>query len=637
VAASASASIRRIAQGHPQAVIEAAVAAECLDAAGAVTRNRLLLAAIAHDPEAVGPVRRSLRALLPDMTVDDALRVLEQAIPPGDRDGNGAIYTPRRIADFIAARVITTGSETVLDPSCGAGAFLLAAVRRIAALTGRPVADIVAGQILGRDILPYSVEHARLLLALLAAVSGGDREEVPDRLSAGDALDPAWIASLHAAGGADAVIGNPPYIRFQELPGAVREHLSSGAWTTCGSGNFNLYAAFFELGLGALAPGGRLGYITPSAHFSTRSMAGLRSLLGPRLVEVVDCGRVRVFEEADAYTAVTIASASPSTSLVFRRPSRDDEQDDLDAVPAADMPTAPLGEAPWRLGYPDELAVLAAIEAVGHPLSEVAGLGVGLATLRDGLFLLSGATPVVDRLRIERGGAVFEIEAAVTRPVLKVSDHPDQASLDTASERVLFPYDDAGDTVAAIPEDRMRADYPGAMAYLDAVRPELAKRDHGAKTYDAWYAYGRRQGLRPAGRGQLLTPIYAASPRFLADPAPGRRFLNGYAVTPFADRPAGAPWSTPEGLLALRAVLESDAMSVYAQLTSSPLSGGYRCYAGGFTAPFGIPDPAPGDIARLAAAGRAEATAWYAERAGVAPGVIEAMADKLSVRRRTDR
>ena len=276
-----------------------------------------------------------------------------------------------------------------------------------------------------------------------------------------------------------------------------------------------------------------------------------------------------------------------------------------------------------------------AIESCGLPLRKIADLTVGLATLRDGLFLLS-TPPIVDgRYRIERDGVAYDIEPAITRSVVKVSEHPNQSSLDAASTRILFPYEESEDgVVTVVPEDRMAAEFPGALAYLASVRDELARRDHGKKTYDAWYAHGRRQGLSVAGRGQLLTVIYASAPRFLVDPTPGRRFVNGYAVVPKTGLPAGRAWSTPTGLRALRALLESDAMAVYAHLTSAPLSGGYRCYAGNYIAPFGVPSVTEDDIAALAGMGTEAATRWYAERAGLDADALIALADRLLGRTR---
>jgi hypothetical protein len=246
----------------------------------------------------------------------------------------------------------------------------------------------------------------------------------------------------------------------------------------------------------------------------------------------------------------------------------------------------------------------------------MAELTVGLATLRDNLYLLGGDTPSTpEGYRLTRDGQTFLIETALTRPVVKVSEHPDQVSLAAGTNQILFPYDEKAEGITIIAEERLRTAYPGAYAYLCAMRTQLAERDRGNKTYETWYAYGRRQGLRAPHRGQLLAPIYADVPRFLLDRAPGHRFINGYAVIPRPGVLAGV-WSTDEGLRALRALLESDAMALYVNLTSAPLRGGYRSYSGTYIANFGIPPVTTDDLTRLANADCNTATRWYLNAIG---------------------
>lgn len=626
-AAPLSKSLARLAKTHSVALIEAAVVQEFLAQRGLTTRNRLLLGLASRDLDQTGPVRDEIRAIAPVLDIDTMLRVFEMATPVEDRDLNGAIYTPRNVTDYICERTLVRGDEVVVDPSCGAGAFLIAIARRLAAVSGRPIGDIIARQIIGRDILPYSIDHARIMLAVLALDAGDDREILVDRLGAGDALAPEWRAALIEQGGVDAVVGNPPYIRFQELPSEVREHLSTHEWKTTGAGNFNLYFAFFELGLGLLNDHGVLGYITPNSHFATKSARELRALLASSgLTEIIDCGNVSLFEVA-TYTAITFLARRAGPTFTFARLDRDEDKSQLGFIRRASLQSTDLRAGHWLLGYPDELAMLHAIEQCGTPLSRIANLTVGLATLRDNLYLLGTTERIGDSYRLVREGVAYDIEAAVTQPCVKVSAHRNQTSLDTTETRILFPYRESPDGTTTVVDEKTMADqYPGALSYLHSIREELIKRDHGKKTYEAWYAFGRRQGLSVAGRGQLLTPIYAGAPRFLIDPTPGRRFVSGYAVVPRIDAPLGRIWATPTGLRALRNILESDAMAAFVRLTSAPLAGGYRCYAGNYIAPFGIPAANNEEIRALSSMTPGATLAWYASKSGIDASVFTRLA-----------
>lgn len=70
----------------------------------------------------------------------------------------------------------------------------------------------------------------------------------------------------------EIVVGNPPYVKYQDLSDENRQYLAN-KWQTIEYGTFNLYFAFFELGYKLLASNGKLGYITPNNYFT--SLAGL--------------------------------------------------------------------------------------------------------------------------------------------------------------------------------------------------------------------------------------------------------------------------------------------------------------------------------------------------------------------------
>lgn len=65
--------------------------------------------------------------------------------------------------------------------------------------------------------------------------------------------------------GFDAVLGNPPYIRIQELQKSASQQVDwfNKNFFTAGQGNYDLYVLFIEQGLKILRPKGRLSYILP--------------------------------------------------------------------------------------------------------------------------------------------------------------------------------------------------------------------------------------------------------------------------------------------------------------------------------------------------------------------------------------
>ncbi len=178
------------------------------------------------------------------------------------RKPRGAFYTPEPLARFIADWAVRSPSDRVLEPSCGEAVFLEAAARRLNDLGGEPA----SGQLLGVDLHAASVDRARIRLRA-AGVSAD--------LVAADFFD--HHADVHV----DAVIGNPPYIRYQDFTGparlkARRAALGAGVRLTALASSwaaFTVHAATF------LADGGRLGLVLPAELLSVNYAAGVREFL----------------------------------------------------------------------------------------------------------------------------------------------------------------------------------------------------------------------------------------------------------------------------------------------------------------------------------------------------------------------
>src|SRR6267378_1391713 len=84
----------------------------------------------------------------------------------------GGYYTPPLIAEALCSWAIRRPGDTVLEPSCGAGVFLEAAIRRLLAL-GKPPRS-VSEQIKGIEILCPEAEETRNIVKSLL---GGDANE----------------------------------------------------------------------------------------------------------------------------------------------------------------------------------------------------------------------------------------------------------------------------------------------------------------------------------------------------------------------------------------------------------------------------------------------------------------------------
>jgi adenine-specific DNA methylase len=122
-----------------------------------------------------------------------------------ERKALGAFYTPREITEFLATWAIQDRTAKVMDPGCGDAAFLIAAANRLTAL-GVAKRNLRA-QLVGVDMNP---DAARTAIDELQNVGVPDAEVFTGSFfSFGNGLFGPALPKV------DAIIGNPPYIRYQ--------------------------------------------------------------------------------------------------------------------------------------------------------------------------------------------------------------------------------------------------------------------------------------------------------------------------------------------------------------------------------------------------------------------------------------
>ena len=224
---------------------------------------------------------------------------------PGDsaslRKARGAFFTPQPIAEHLAAWAIQDDpNAVVMDPTCGDGVFLLAAARHLRDL-GR-TADALESQVFGVDLHAASLGEAARLLeseSLDAQLITSDFFKLPTP----DAVD-SPVPYL------DAVIGNPPFIRFQEHTGSSRR-LSTEAALRQGvrlNGLASSWAASLAHASGFLKPGGRLAMVVPAELLTVSYAEPIRTWLRERFerVNLVLFERLQ-FEDALADVVLLLA------------------------------------------------------------------------------------------------------------------------------------------------------------------------------------------------------------------------------------------------------------------------------------------------------------------------------------------
>jgi hypothetical protein len=195
-------------------------------------------------------------------------RVLEPLVARADREAGGDSERARE--KILALRV--------LDPACGAGAFLLGVLEFLTdalvergAEPGEARARLVGETLLGLDTDERAVLRAREALRL---ASGGG---IARGVRRGDALADRGLAREAGVPRLDAVLGNPPYLREKDARADLARARATALGRRYGAGKMDLWFLFAHAALESLPEGGRHGFVVPAYWLDGQGAARLRA------------------------------------------------------------------------------------------------------------------------------------------------------------------------------------------------------------------------------------------------------------------------------------------------------------------------------------------------------------------------
>ena len=419
-----------------------------------------------------------------DGPVDLLQRLQHDLIPAETRRSHGVFFTPDWLADRVVESTLGDRSPEglrILDPSCGSGAFLLAAARwiRRRADPGRALA-LLTETLAGWDLDPVAVASAwtNLLLGsaeLLLTALGPVRFD----LRTADLLG-TRIESLPF----DVIVGNPPWVNLENMDRTARDAFlahgravgllaDSGANAILGRSKKDLsLLVTLRVADWYLAPRGRLGFVLPQSAF--KGVGAGRGFRRFRLPDGTPFGPERMDDFAalrpfpDAANRTVAAVFVKGEAVRFPVPCRIWSVRDSARAAAAEPVDPGDPASPWVVAGAAALAAIRrAAGACAHTVRQ--GVNTGGA---NGVFWVEaseGAEPGTVRVasfvagsrkqlrRVER-----EVEPDLLVPLLRGRDVARWRA--APSLQLLLSQDP--ERRAPIPAERMAAEYPRTLAYL---------------------------------------------------------------------------------------------------------------------------------------------------------------------------
>jgi len=580
-------------------------------------------------------------------TITIKQNIVEAEPKPEVRHAGGVYYTPRFVVNTINRRVVGPKIKDknpyevlnikILDPACGSGSFLIAALQflfdhciryisehpKAAEIPASPRAkekkvkiafkdkegnwhlspkfrsQLLASCIYGVDIDAQAVEvtimslylkllegrlppnwqreflQSRLLPPLdnniccgnsllsqtdfdrywdnkFGSLFGGD-EDLRFRINAFD-----WNSHTRGFGrlfdkhkGFDCIIGNPPYIRVQELKKWEPEECEfyKAQYKSAAKGNYDIYVIFIERGLQILAPDGLLGFICPHKFWQAEYGKGIRKIIakGRHLVAIIDFTDQQVFRGATNYTAIHIFSKSSANETVdYARLSELTDGDaqcrSIDNMSSAGSysrftTVQPKDIEPWVFVEKKNFEWIDKIRKNNTPLDKITyKIAQGLVSGCDPAFYLEKNNK---KYKSNLTSASHDIEEELLHPLLKGSVHIHRWVAHKSQIVVLFPYELRGQSWKLISPDKMAKEYPRATKYLRMCSKKLESREKGRFSGDEYYQFSRPQNFDVMNKPKLLVPSIGKRGEYCID-AKGELYFvgsgggggGGYAIIP---------------------------------------------------------------------------------------------------------
>jgi hypothetical protein len=372
----------------------------------------------------------------------------------------------------------------------------------------------------------------------------------------------------------DYVVGNPPYVRIQNLPDDQKSMLDSLYDST--TGNYDLYCPFYERGLEWLKEdSGKLGYITPNQFMVTDYGEGLRRVLlrDSRLKEVYDFRDSGVFKDATNYPAIVIAEDEPNTEarrdndircVRVKANVEDDTGRELDNeiiqavrdhrgepgysdefIDVFDFPQGELDDGYWSLMPPEELEVFKKLERQAD-----ADIGAVTDAVFQGIRTSANKVYIVEVTDAERvdsddsGGTVtvvplgesteYKIETDMLRPFLQ-GDEVQRWRGQWSGLHVIHPYriveEESGFKPELYPESYLKSELEKTWDFFLQHKGTLEARERGRmEGKDDWYGYVYPKNLTKFEVPKIIQAEIAEEATFMIDQSGSWYFTTGYGV-----------------------------------------------------------------------------------------------------------
>jgi len=298
--------------------------------------------------------------------------------------------------------------------------------------------------------------------------------------------------------GFDTIIGNPPYIRVQELPYKAIDYYKINF--KIAYKRVDISILFSELGYNLLNKKGSLSFITSNQFLKAEYGREARKFLIGKLYSNIDYSKAPVFEGLATYVSIIGITKTPFSSIKYKiieYPTQIPE--DL-----VEFNISALDEEPWNFNVNQNLTNK--IYSNFLTLDDIATFTYGVITGFDSSFLI----PIEDVKKLN-------LESEITKNFIRPQNYKKYLYINQ-TYALIYPYDSNN---KIINEDDLKSTYPNCYNYLLAHKVKLENRKDSRVTIKEkgipWYSIMRRVDLNDINCDKIIFYDVGMEPNFMLD------------------------------------------------------------------------------------------------------------------------
>lgn len=385
---------------------------------------------------------------------------------------HGDVFTAPIVVDYMLDKVGYIQDRDlshirILEPSCGEGEFVVEITNRLihsAKKFGFDANEAFCCNVRAYDIDAVKIAKCRARVEAMGITLSDDCIIVADFLK-------ARIEKT------DIVVGNPPYIRYENIPNEMLDFCKFTFSTfhyRC-----DLYVPFYQKSLALLSSGGKHCFICSNRWLKNEYGKKLRQLVAKRynLRTILNLEEASAFqEEVLAYPAITFITAEkPSDSFEYA------DCNHVDKLRVITPQTKPMPKGDDWTDVFNEIACNSDFQTIEQQGFKI---GIGVATGADSIFISDELPDKVEEELIMRGINARDLRGD---------------KFQWQGEYLLNPYKKDGSLVNL-------KEYPRANAYLEQHRAKLSSRHIAKKSPSRWYKTIDRISPELLSQPKILLP-----------------------------------------------------------------------------------------------------------------------------------